>query len=478
MHGQGTYRYPEASFSGTLQLGEALIRDDEKSAGMTAGKIDLSDVTIKTNPLRIGIKELGLDAPKFTWRQETDGPGPVAQIASFLRSLLAQPQDKGNKQQDAGPLPGIEKISFDNAIIKHEDLRLNPPWSHDISQVKGQITNLQEKNGANTDFVLSGLVDTAPFTLSTSGDFLTSAGSYTTKFNLNNFPLLALKAQITPLLAIDPKAGSFDLSYSSSMQNGEEQGEASFLFSGITPDSAEADTALPLALLTDRQNQIKLLVLSAKNSPPLLKQTVDDFQTLMVKAGVAPLLLAGPDFADLQDKQSLPFPVGQSTFDEAGDSKETLRRFAALLAAHPHLVLTLTGMADPIHDRAAILKKLEEKEKKRVALKNEQRLQEWQKRQREKEKRRAVPQTPPPGQIIEQDIPIQEAQPALLQPEPVTVSDTALHDLAQERVLQVYDFCTTDLGIASGRIRLQEKSNLSTPETAGNQVTIGLKPSF
>ena len=478
MHGQGTYRYPEASFTGTLQLGEALIRDDEKSAGMTASKIELSDVIIKTNPLRIGMKELVLDAPNFTWKQETDGPGPVAQIASFLCNLLAQPQDKGNKQQDAGPLPGIEKISFDNAIIKHEDLRLNPPWSHEISQVKGQITNLLEKNGANTDFELSGLVNTVPFTLSGSGDFLTSTGNYTTKFNLNKFPLLALKAQIIPLLAIDPKAGSFDLSYSSSMQNGEEQGEATFLFSGIIPDSVESDPALPLALLADSQNQIKLQVSLAKNSTPLLKQTVDDFQTLMVKAGVAPLLLAGSEFADLQDKQYVQFPAGQSTFDEDGDSKETLRRFAALLAAHPHLGLTLTGMADPIHDRAAILKKLEEKERKRVALKNEQRLQEWQKRKIEKEKRQAPPQTPSPGKIIEQDIPIQEAQPALLQPDPVTVSDTTLYDLAQERALQVYDFCTTDLGIASSRIHLQEKNRLSAEETAGNQVTIGLEPSF
>jgi hypothetical protein len=53
-----------------------------------------------------------------------------------------------------------------------------------------------------------------------------------------------------------------------------------------------------------------------------------------------------------------------------------------------------------------------------------------------------------------------------------------LYDLAQERALQVYDFCTTDLGIASERISLHEKSQLSTPETAGNLVKIGLKPLF
>jgi hypothetical protein len=478
VHGQGTYRYPESSFTGTLQLSEALIRDDEKNPGLTAAKIELNDVFIKSNPLRIGMKELLLDAPTFTWKQETNSPGPVAQIASFLHNLLSQPQNKKNQQQNESnsALPGIQKISFDKATINHEDLRLDPPWSHPISQVKGQITNLQEKADAGTGFELSGLLDTVPFTLSGSGDFLTSEGNGSTKFNLKGFPLLPLGAQITPLLEIDPDSGSFDLSCSFTTKNGEEQGEAAFLFSGLSPDSAESDTALPLALLANSQNQIKLLVPLAKNSTlPLLKQTVATFQTLMVKAGVAPLLLAGTEFADLQDKQSIPFPTGQSTFDGSGSSKETLRRFAGLLAAHPHLGLTLTGMADPSHDRAAILKTLEEKEKKRVALKNEQRLQEWQKKQKEKEKRQAPPQAPPPGKIIEQDIPILDPQPALLKPEPVTVSDTNLHDLAQERALQVYDFCTSDLGIASKRIRLQEKGKLSAPETAGNQVTIGLQ---
>ena len=481
VHSQGTYRYPESSFTGTLQLSEALIRDDEKSPDLAASKVELNDVTIKTNPLRIGMKELVLDAPKLTWKQEAGGPGPVAQIASFLRNLLSQPQNKKNQQQNNGNavLSGIQKMSIDNATINHEDLRLDPPWSAVISQVKGQITNLHEKSDAGASLEISGLLDTVPFTLSGSGDFLTSGGNYTTKLNLSGFPLLPLAAQITPLLDINPEAGSFDLSCTQTLQNGKEQGEAAFLFSGLSPGSAQSETALPLALFADSQDQMKLLVPLAKNSArPLLEQTIATFQALTVKAGVAPLLSAGAEFTDLHDKQSVQFPPGQSTFDVSRNSngQETLRRFAALLAAHPHLGLTLTGMADPIHDRAAILKTLEEKERKRVALKNEQRLQAWQKKQ--KGKQQAPPQIPLPGKIIEQDIPVQYARPALLQPEPVTVSNAMLYDLAQERALQVYDFCTTDLGIASERISLHEKSQLSTPEAAGNLVKIGLKPLF
>jgi hypothetical protein len=58
----------------------------------------------------------------------------------------------------------------------------------------------------------------------------------------------------------------------------------------------------------------------------------------------------------------------------------------------------------------------------------------------------------------------------------VKVPDTMLHDLAQERALQIYDFLTATLGISSRRITLQDKTVLSDPGTIGNQVLINLQP--
>lgn len=479
IHGKGTYRYPEASFSGTVQLASAVIRDNEKNGGLAVNKAEFNDITIKTKPLRVGMNELILDTPQLTWQQDAAHPSPVAQIGSFLHNLLTPPPNKKKQQQDSGSsaLPVIQKISFDNGTINHVDQRLNPPWSPAISQIKGSISNLQGKNESATTFEISGLLETVPFTLSGSADFLTSTENFTTRFDIKELPLSSLSAQIVPLLDIDPKSGRLSLSLTRSMSNGGQQGEAVFLFSALRPVSAQADTALPLALLTDDQEQTKLLIpLATNNAQPLFSQAIATFKTLLVKAEVAPLLLAGTEFSDLQDRQFAPFPAGLSEMDASGNGKETLQRFAALLAARPHLGLTLTGMADPIHDRAAILKVLEEKEKKRVALKNEQRLQAWQDKQKQKEPTppKTAP-TPTQGKIIEQNIPPQEAPPAPLSPEPVAVTDSVLQDLAQERAMQVYDFCTTDLGIASGRITLGDKIRMGTPETPGNQVLIGLK---
>ncbi|MBU4326846.1 MAG: DUF748 domain-containing protein [Proteobacteria bacterium] len=487
VNGQGTYRYPESSFNGKVQLDSALIRDSEKSSGLAVNKAELNDVTIKGRPLRIGLNELILDGPKLTWQQDSGGAEPYAQIGSFLRSLVSQPQNNSGQQQDGNvsALPAIQKLIIKNGIINHVDQRLNPPWSSEISEIKGQINNLHEKADSGASFDFSGLTDSTPFTLSGSADFLTSQNNFTTKLDIKGFPLLPLSAQITPLLDLNPQSGSFDLTFNHNRQNGEEQGEAILLFSTLRPDSTQSDTALPLALLADSQDQIKMVLPLARNSAqPLFNQIIATFKTLMVKAEVAPLLLTGAEFADLQEKQHLLFPPGLSELDIKGtreaqgwpngvNAQDTLQRFAALLAAHPHLGLTLTGMADPIHDRNAILKKLEEKEEKRVALENEQRLQKW--RNRQKQKLQPAPPVPVPGKILEQDIPKQEPPPAPLAPEPITVSDTVLQDLAQERALQVYDFCTTDLGIASQRITLQEKASLAPPETPGHQVQIEFK---
>ncbi len=482
--GQGTFNYPESSFTGTVQLNSALILGEAKSSGLAVSRAELKDVTIKSKPLRIGMNELILAEPKLTWLQDTASPTPFEQISSFLRNLLAPSADKEQQQKEGlrSPLPAIQKISFDNGTISYTDQRLTPPWSTEISQLKGQISNLQEKSDPGTGFDISGHIDAASFTLAASADLLNSQGDFATTLDLKEFPLSILSEQIRPLLDLDPTSGSLDLTLNHKRHKGEEQGEASLLFSDLRPGSAQADTALPLALLANNQNQMQMLIpISTKSATPLFKQTVALFQTQIVKAGVAPLLLAGAEFADLQERQFIAFPAGLSELDVLGDDdvQETLQHFADLLAERPRLGLVLTGMADPIHDRAVIQKALEEKESKRITQKNEQRLEEWQKKEKIKEQALQAQQAAaPPGKIIERNIPAQDGPPPPLHPEPVTVSEATLLDLAQERALQVYDFYATLPGIASGRITLQDKTRISEAESPGNHVLIELKPVF
>ncbi len=472
--GQGTFHYPDPSFTGTVQLGATAIQGDDNGSGLAFTKAELKDILIRSKPLHLDLNELILDRPQLTWQQETDSPDPMAQASSFLRKLVASPpnqQSQSNNKDDSSPSL-IKKISIKDGTIRYMDQRLTPPWSAEISQLNGQINNLSAKADRATSFDLAGQINTVPFSLAGTADLLQEQGDFTANFVLTEFPIQMLAEQITPLLDLNPDAGHFDLAFKQSRQNKEEQAEATLLFTGLRPATAQAATALPLALLADNQDHIQLLIPLAANQV-LFKETITTLRTMIVKAEVAPLLLTGAEFADLQHQLEIKFPPGLSELQLSDAEAKALARFAALLAMRPRLGLTLTGMADPIQDRAAIVKMLEEKEKQRVTLLNERRLQDWQNIQQQQ--RQTVPEAPPSGQITEKDIPRQElAPPVPLSPEPVNVADTNLHNLAQERALQVYDFFTADLGITSDRLMLQEISQSPT-ENTGNQVVIGFK---
>ncbi len=472
--GQGAFHYPDPSFTGTLQLGATVIQDDDKGSGLAFTKAELKDILIKSKPLRLDLNELVLDSPQLTWQQETDSQDPIAQVSSFIRKLVASPQNQQiqSKNKDDSSPSLIKKISLQDGTIKYMDQRLTPPWSAEISQLNGTINNLSAKADAATSFDLVGQINTVPFSLAGTADLLKEQGDFTANFVLKEFPIQGLAEQITPLLDLNPDAGHFDLALQQSRHNKEEQEEATLLFTGLRPANAQAATALPLALLADNQDQIQLLIPLAVDKV-LFKEAITTFRTMIVKAEVAPLLLTGAEFADLQHKQEIKFPPGLSELQLSDAESKTLARFAALLAVRPRLGLTLTGMADPIQDRAAIVKMLEEKEKQRVTLLNEQRLQDWQNKQQQL--RQTAPKAQPSGQITEKDIPRQElAPPAPLSPDPVNVSDSHLNNLAQERALQVYDIFTADLGLTSDRLMLQEIKQ-SPAENAGNQVAIGLQ---
>ncbi len=511
--GKGMYHYPEMSYSGNLQLESTLIRNtateaaskDNNNPDLAIHKAELLDTTIHANPLRIGMKELILDGPQLNWHQENNALLPLVQLGSFFQNLLtassinhtgptgtagtadtADTADTaGSEKNKVSGVAAIQKITIDHGSINHTDLRLTPPWSSTISQLKGSITNLPGTTEQTTGYNVSGLLNESPFTLSGSADLLTHSGDFTTQLDLKGFPLQSLEAQIIPLLDIDPKTGSLDLSLRHQYHKGEEQGEATILCTGLRPHSARADSALPLALLSDTHQQMRLQVpLVASDTRPLFIKALTALQTLLVKATVSPWLLAGDDFSALQEQRFVLFSAGQSELDTI--SQDSLRSFVELLAVHPQLGLTLTGLADPIQDRAAILQLIEEKEKTRVARINEQQLQQWEARQqeakqqeaRQQKKQLAAAKTPKPvtqpGKIIEQDIFPIEARPVPIPPEPASAPDAVLHDLARERAMQVYDYFTTKMGIDSKRISLEEATQLGTTETPGTQVIIGL----
>jgi hypothetical protein len=231
-----------------------------------------------------------------------------------------------------------------------------------------------------------------------------------------------------------------------------------------------------LALLSDQRQQIQLRIpLTSADPRPLPLNAISTLRDMLTQAANSPWTATGDAFSDLQDRRFVLFAAGQSELDEI--SQESLRPFLELLTAHPQVGLTLTGMADPVQDRAFIFQQLQEKEKIRVDGINEQRLRQWEERQQKRQLAAAnrAKSGAPPGKIIEPERPPAEPRPTPILPESVSVPDALLQVVAKERALQVYDYFTSKLGSDSRRIFIEETTKPGNDEEPGTQVVIGLK---
>jgi hypothetical protein len=264
-------------------------------------------------------------------------------------------------------------------------------------------------------------------------------------------PISIFKEQLSPLLDLDTNKGTFDLTLQDSWKDGQENGEAQFLFHGLSPASLSSDTALPLALLADNRDIFALHVPLAdpedKQHFPVFTTTVKFFKRILVKSVVAPLLLTSENFSGLALDDTPDFVDGESILSEKGKAKLTLYR--DLLVTHPRLKLLITGLADMDVDKKELQEKLLRAEKTRVDEENSRRAQEWQKLQNQKQQQAGQHK----NAIVEKDIPAEElAQYTPIFPKPVFVSDQAMNELAQQRSTRAYEFFTTKLGLGPDRV--------------------------
>jgi hypothetical protein len=121
-----------------------------------------------------------------------------------------------------------------------------------------------------------------------------------------------------------------------------------------SPEATSLPVRLAVALLTDRNGVIDLdLPLSGSVNDPqfsLFGLVLKVIGKLLVKAVTAPFaLLAGGSGPDLSQ---LPFEPGSARF--APEGAQTLARAAKALLDRPALQLTITGLADPAEERAAM----------------------------------------------------------------------------------------------------------------------------
>lgn len=335
-------------------------------------------------------------------------------------------------------------------------------------QIEGRLKNLSSAEaGRLTHFNLTGTVTDAPFSLSGAAIlFPEKSEEGRATLQLSNFPLSSVQKQLVSL-PLNADSATLELGLNMTKEQLLLRSKAVMSIKDLIPSTANSDTALALALLQDTENTFSMTIDMEDSNRSLIEESMNSFQTTVIKATYAPFLL-DPEFADLQDKTSLPFPAGSETISP--DTQKTLRRYAELLKQHPHIALAITGMADRENDHTILLNRLKEKEQQRVEERNRELEAEY------REKQKPFLPLSPDNSLQEEDIAKEELTGFVpISANPVQVNDEELLDLARERSLLVYDFCIHSLAIPSQRILVETDVKI-IEKGPGNRVLLTLKP--
>ena len=390
LHGKGVFNYPALSFQGDVRLSDGRLQLETNAKLFSWDLAELSKVQYTFAPFSLRSTSLHLQNPQLHYRIRTESPFQL--LSETLQTVLS----RNNEQKKLFPVH-IQDLSVDGGLVNLTDSRLTPPWHGRATEISGHIKNVNSKDRGITSFDLKGRVEDAPFKLSGSMFLFQEKKNNRARLDLTDFPLHSFSKQLkNSQLQIQNTNVSLQSRYSENDTGTNSTTELTI--SDLRPLSASRDAALALALLKDSSGTFALTVQQNNRRRSLFQETVDTFQTTVIKASYAPLLL-DRNFKDLQDNNFVSFQPGTNTINAAG--KELLIRYSELLAAHPGLALSITGLADDKKDRNVLAK------------------------------------TVPPAK-------------------PLIIRDKALLTLAKERSLITYDFCIHSLGIAPSRLSISD----------------------
>lgn len=457
LHGKGIYRFPNPSFQGDLRFTDSLLQNRAKTPLITWESAELNKVSCRFAPFSLHAESMFLAAPRFQWQRST--LSPFQQLRQGLHSLLKS----GAENEGLFPVE-IKKINLRNASIDIVDKRLSPAWRTTVTAIEGNISPLDTTGDTLSSFTMKGMLGDSPFALSGNAPFFSTKLEAHAKLNLSHFPLTAFSKQLETSPFYSNKA-TLDLTLNMTENVTQFSSKNEIQIKNLRAASANSDTALTLALLADTDDRFSLNIPIATGSQSLFNETITNFQTTVIRASYAPLLL-DRRFKDLQDQPLISCTPGSNTIAPAG--QETLKRYAELLNAHPGLMLQLTGMADGKLDRTVLQKIQEELEEQRVETINNQELAKY------RQKQQALKTVASGTTIKEEDI-AKEDLPGYtpLLPNPVHIQDKTLVELALERGQLAAEFCIRNLGIAPQRIHVTNKGVIaSEPPSNGVHITI------
>jgi len=477
--GAGEFTFPKNQFNGQVSLAKGSLTG--RDPRLSWQKAELNNLHYQASPLRIAVDEVHLDGPRLPLTQNYGELHPLAQLHAYLQSNIAKPLYKAAGKKAAALK--IDQFRITDGEIDYADTRLSPVWKGTFSQLNGTVHSISSASSAKpSSFSFSGKLDSVPFTHNGALTVFSAAMNGNSIFSISNLPLPSFHEQLSNQLDIDTSRGLVNVTGTTEWTNGAMDQRSELVFQDVEPLSDLADSALTLALISDEENKFSI---TAENSQPnsskplnLYTDAVLSLKKMIVKASVSPLLLASENYSDLVGNEFADFLPGEIIL--SGQGRESLSRFSNLLAAHPYIRITLTGLADPEVDGQELKEALEKLENERVAEENRKRSDQLNRETEEylrkaAEARIAAGET---GQVIEDDLPVHLfSKYAPIEPEPVVIDESMLLDLADQRAKVIATFFVENLALDASRIKINHQSRISQNEiTPGNRVQFSIEP--
>ncbi len=479
--GKGTFGLPQKSFAGELQFAKATVRRSPHTNFSWTDMV-LQGVNYTSEPFHLVIATATINQPQFSWQIGAKDQDPLQQLAAFFQqnipTAVREPQADDKNHATLSPVD-IQEIRLNQGSVFIEDTRFKPKWKADVTDFTGTIKAITSAaTPAVSELSFTGKLQESPFSI--QGDLNVFAKDPNGKFHLtlDGYPLSALHEQLAPQTDVDTKHGFFKLQRDGGWQDGQFLHNGSLVFSGVRPVSEKADSALTLALLNGPDEMFTLdfefAGLQPAGNTVFIDEILSHFQTKVIKTSVSPLLIASGDFSDLIGNEAAEFVPGELALSDNG--REVLSRYIALVEAHPHVGLELSGGTDRDIDGPALKLQLEALEAKRIEAENQKRSEIWRQEKALFDRQVAESQKKPAakGKIAENTIPPAVLKDFIpLQAKPVTVDDGMLLDLAKKRAQVVLQTLASQLALQPERVTIVPLKKVNNSQS-DNVIKIGL----
>lgn len=461
--------------------------------------LQLDGISMATGPLRIAIREVAITdfysriivTPEGTLNVQgiarKEGPAAVGETAgeapdNVTAAKIAEPPGP--------PTPvSIRLVSLQGGRINFTDYHIKPNFSANFLEVGGRISGLSSEETRMADVDLRGKLENyAPLEITGKINPLRNDLFLDLKVDFKDMDLSPLTPYSNRYAGYTIEKGklSLNLEYrivdrKLTSSNNVFLDQFSFGEPVESPDATQLPVRLAVALLKDRNGEIKLdLPVNGSLDDPqfhLGGVIVKIVVNLLTKAATSPFALLGAVFGGGEELSYLEFDYGKETLDKAGEAK--LKTLAKALHDRPSLKLEIAGHVDGEKDREALRqslfdRKIRAQKRKDLVGKGGQvpsldnvvvdakEYPEYLKRAYREEK------FPKPRNFIGmvKDIPVPEMEKLMFAHLQVTDDDLRL--LAQRRAQAVKDFLIATKQVEPGRVFLVEPRTL-VPEKKENR---------